>query len=243
MWKHISYLLILSLVILFSISINADNNIEEKIRSIEEKIENLEKRLEKIEESQNIKSKPVYEPKPPVESTNTKSYLKEKKFAEIPFNFAEKISKTGYNNIGDKIIADKVIFSADAFRIDKVVKKDMLGRRSFTDEKYSQVFISITNDARDKFLDYSSPSGIFTKIRLEDNFGNEYIPVNFGFNSVIEGKIEGIVSVSPGAKISDILVFEAPRENASALLLTFPAEQFKGKDKIRVLIPLKTGYR
>lgn len=236
--------LILILIIFISfiskdIFAEKENLSEYRIRNLEKRIDELEKRLNKIE-GISVPSKEVPKVYSSPEKTITAPPKKEKDiFPTNQYNFFERISKSGYNKMGDNIFIEKAVFIVDSFRIDKVVKKDLLNRRSFTDKKYSQVYITITNKSTTDSFNYSSPSGILTDSKLEDDKGNTYKQVNFGFNSVIEGKIEGTVTVSPGARISDLIVFDAPHEDANAFLFTFSAEQFRQKGKLRILIPIK----
>ncbi|MBI5417857.1 hypothetical protein HZA55_07930 [Candidatus Poribacteria bacterium] len=234
--------LFILLFLILNTMILAEDISNKEINTLKIKIDELEKRIEKIEETLQPKNTFIKNETPQEKPRNTppapEKTVKKEPPPEISYNFSEKISKTGYNRLGDNIVLGNATFSVDAFLIGKVVKKDTLNRSTHTDKKYVQIYITITNNSN-SIIEYFAPGGIFGKLKLEDNKGNEYLPVNFGFNTSIEGKVEGSVPISPKSRISDILIFDEPEDGASALLLIFPAEQFKQKGLLRVVIPIK----
>jgi hypothetical protein len=72
---------------------------------------------------------------------------------------------------------------------------------------------------------------------LEDNFGNTYKRINFGFSSNPVGAVERSESIYPNKSVSDVLVFEMPIDTIEYLRLELPAKNFGGTGMLRLEIP------
>ena len=77
---------------------------------------------------------------------------------------------------------------------------------------------------------------------LEDDVGNSYKRITFGYSSKPVGRKER-ESVYPQQQIEDVLVFEKPVATAAHLDLELPGENVSGSGMIRIRIPASTLER
>ncbi len=121
------------------------------------------------------------------------------------------------------------------------IRLDMLGQDGQSQDKNLAIYIKIKNKSTTKKINYESWGGqdrLIEKHRpfLEDNFGNKYRGVSFGFGTKVVGQIKD-VSIHPDQVIDDLLVFETPLANVQYLRLTLPASAFGGNGDLRFQIP------
>ncbi len=104
------------------------------------------------------------------------------------------------------------------------------------------ITVKLSNLSRTKKLDYRTWAGASMSFErdfatVEDNFGNSYKRVNFGFLSTPVGRTESS-SMFPKKTITDVLIFEPPIDAAEHLDLELPAKNFGGTGMIRIRIPM-----
>jgi hypothetical protein len=87
--------------------------------------------------------------------------------------------------------------------------------------------------SRDILFDRDCPT-------LKDNFGNSCKWVSFGRGTRPAGTVEGSKSIYPNKPVSDVLVFEVPRDTATHVDLELPATNFGGEGMLRFRIPMKS---
>lgn len=109
------------------------------------------------------------------------------------------------------------------------------------------IHVNITNSSRSKKVEYRSWLGrdlAFTRdyATLQDNFGNTYKRISFGFGTEIIGHTQS-GSVYPGKSLSDVLVFELPVDTVQYLNLELPAKNFGGDGMLRLQIPAQMIQR
>jgi len=129
-----------------------------------------------------------------------------------------------------KVILGKVPLK-DAFREGSKSKDDLL-----------MVNLELLNTNPTKKVEYHSWSGKDISFdrdyaTLEDNFGNTYKRINFGFSSQPVGAIERSESIYPNKSVTDVLVFEVPLDTIEYLRLELPAKNFGGTGMLRLQIP------
>jgi hypothetical protein len=74
---------------------------------------------------------------------------------------------------------------------------------------------------------------------LQDNFGNIYKRITFGFGSFPIGAVDRSDSIYPDKTMTDVLVFELPLDTAAHVDLELPASNYGGEGMIRFRIPKK----
>lgn len=104
------------------------------------------------------------------------------------------------------------------------------------------ITIELRNLSITRKLDYRTWAGRSISFErdfatLEDNFGNSYKRVNFGFMSTPVARTESS-SIFPKKTITDVLIFEPPIDAAIHLDLELPAKNFGGTGMIRIRIPM-----
>jgi hypothetical protein len=78
---------------------------------------------------------------------------------------------------------------------------------------------------------------------LKDEFGNSYLPIEFGLFTEVGGQQRSGVSIYPGKPLEDVLVFEEPVGKAKVLKLELPggALDKPGSYRFRIPISMVTG--
>jgi hypothetical protein len=112
---------------------------------------------------------------------------------------------------------------------------------SVSEDELLAVQLEIVNRSESKKVEYESWLGrdiSFSRdyATLQDNFGNNYRRVSFGFGTEIVGHTEK-ASIYPGKSLADVLVFQAPVEKAEYLNLELPADNCGGTGMFRLRIP------
>jgi hypothetical protein len=131
--------------------------------------------------------------------------------------------------------------SIDAVSLGNVpVVNSITSSESVSNSTLLGVRLSLFNESTQKKLEYSSWNGKDYSFErdfatLQDNFGNVYKRVSFGFGEEVVGSIESD-SLYPGTSVSDVLVFESPIPNIEFLELELPAGNFGGTGMIRFRI-------
>lgn len=100
---------------------------------------------------------------------------------------------------------------------------------------YLHVTIELRNANRTKKLEYKSWSTLGRSVSLTDNHGNPYFMKSYR-GAVLEGQLES-ESIYPTEAIQDLLLFQAPVENAKYLRLELPARAFGKGEPLRFEIP------
>jgi hypothetical protein len=103
------------------------------------------------------------------------------------------------------------------------------------------IHLTVMNRSRNKKVEYRSWQGsdvAFTRDYgiLNDNFGNTYKRITFGFTTEIAGNTKS-ASIYPGRAVDDVLVFEPPIKGVQHLHLELPAKNFGGEAMLRLRIP------
>jgi len=116
------------------------------------------------------------------------------------------------------------------------------GTAEESDNDLLTIHIELKNISSTKKIGYQTWQGkdlSFTRdyATLQDNFGNGYKRVTFGFSTTLVGQTD-VDSIYPGQKISDIIVFELPVGTIKYLNLELPASNFGGEGMIRLRIPV-----
>lgn len=114
------------------------------------------------------------------------------------------------------------------------------GESSSKDELLA-IHLEMINRSQNKKIEYRSWLGrdiAFSRdyAALQDNFGNTYKRISFGFSTEIVGHTES-GSIYPGKSLGDVLVFELPIDTAEYLRLELPAKNFGGEGMLRLQIP------
>lgn len=114
-------------------------------------------------------------------------------------------------------------------------------KRSLSRDDHLIVFVQIENLSKTKKIHYESwQGGSISLVRdyatLEDNYGNTYKRIDFGFDADVAGHVERD-SIYPGKTLGDVLVFEQPVDTVKYLNLELPARNVGGDGMIRVRIP------
>ena len=126
--------------------------------------------------------------------------------------------------------------------VGKVPLKDLFGEDSTSKDDLLMVTLALVNKNPTKKVTYHSWSGRDISFErdyatLEDNFGNIYKRISFGFGSTPVGAVERSESIYPNKLVTDVLVFEAPLETIEYLRLELPAKNFGGTGMLRLQIP------
>lgn len=126
--------------------------------------------------------------------------------------------------------------------IGQVPLKDSFRDDSESKDELLMVSVELTNINATKKMNYNSWSGKDISFdrdyaTLEDNFGNTYKRINFGFSSNPVGAVERSESIYPNKSVSDVLVFEMPIDTIEYLRLELPAKNFGGTGMLRLEIP------
>jgi hypothetical protein len=143
--------------------------------------------------------------------------------------------------------ADPVRQGDIELRVTQVLEGKVPLRTGFDDrETASQddllaINIEMKNLSRSSKIEYSSWQGrdmAFSRdyATLQDNFGNGYKRISFGFGMDIVGQTQSD-SIYPGKSLADVLVFELPVDTAEYLNLELPAKNFGGEGMLRLRIP------
>jgi hypothetical protein len=119
--------------------------------------------------------------------------------------------------------------------------KDALREDSESKDDLLMVNLELLNTNPTKKVEYHSWSGKDISFdrdyaTLEDNFGNTYKRISFGFSSQPVGAIEGSESIYPNKSVTDVLVFEVPLDTIEFLRLELPAKNFGGTGMLRLQI-------
>jgi hypothetical protein len=114
-------------------------------------------------------------------------------------------------------------------------------RETTSQDELLAIHVELTNRSQSRKVEYRSWLGrdvSFTRDygTLENNFGNSYKRINFGFGTDIIGHTES-ESIYPGKQLTDVLVFEIPVGTAEYLDLELPATNFGGEGMLRLRIP------
>jgi len=118
-----------------------------------------------------------------------------------------------------------------------------LGHSTQSEKDLLQIKIEISNGSEAKKLDYLGWGAHEFSIlndasaSLRDSAGNEYRTVHFGFGREVEGQVRASESIYPREKVSDLLIFEIPVEQADWLFLDLPAKNIGGTGVVRFKIP------
>jgi hypothetical protein len=126
--------------------------------------------------------------------------------------------------------------------IGQVALKDAIDRETKSQEKLLIVSLELTNVNATRKMNYTSWSGktisfVRDYATMEDNFGNSYKRINFGFGTSPLGSVEDTASIYPKETITDVLVFEKPIDAVKFIRIEFPAENFGGTGMLRLEIP------
>lgn len=126
--------------------------------------------------------------------------------------------------------------------VGKVPLKDAFREGSKSKDDFLMVNLELVNKNPTKKVEYHSWSGKDISFdrdyaTLEDNFGNSYKRISFGFGSNPIGAVEGSESIYPNKSVTDVLVFETPLETIEYLRLELPAKNFGGTGMLRLQIP------
>jgi len=121
-------------------------------------------------------------------------------------------------------------------------RASMRNEHSRSKEPELVITVKLTNLSVTKKLDYRTWAGADMSFErdfgtLQDNFGNSYKRVNYGFMSTPVGRTKSS-SMFPNKTISDVLVFEPPIDAAEHLDLELPAKNFGGTGMIRIRIAM-----
>lgn len=128
--------------------------------------------------------------------------------------------------------------------IGKVPLKDIHKKSSSSKDDLLMIKLELLNTNPTKKVNYRTWAGRAIAFErdyatVEDNFGNSYNRVGFGFGTHPVGAVEGSISIYPSKSINDTLVFEAPLDTATHLDLELPAKNYGGDGKVRFRIPMK----
>ena len=115
--------------------------------------------------------------------------------------------------------------------------------RQQSKEALLSVLIEVSNLDPNRKLDFKTLAGSHfsltrDKALLQDNFGNRYRGIDFGFSALPEFRTEE-ESVYPGQTIRDQLVFEEPVAKATHLDLEIPGKNVGQEGFFRFRIPAK----
>jgi hypothetical protein len=118
-----------------------------------------------------------------------------------------------------------------------------MGEDSSSKDDLLIVTVSIKNLSDLKKLEYETwGAQMFSRspATLEDDVGNSYKRINFGFGSNVVGHVERSESIYPGKSVTDVLVFELPVAGVKDLRISLPTKNVGGKDSdkpIQISIP------
>ncbi|MGH8246416.1 MAG: hypothetical protein ACREUU_08280 [Gammaproteobacteria bacterium] len=120
-----------------------------------------------------------------------------------------------------------------------------LGRESASEDPLLWLRVRVENQSSTKKIEFARWNTVtaFNEIAtLEDDLGNHYKRVNFGFGSRVAG-LEHRDSIYPGKSADAVLVFEVPIDAAKTLRLKMPAEAVGGQGEFRFEIPVTAVRR
>ncbi|MCA9042352.1 MAG: DUF4190 domain-containing protein, partial [Planctomycetaceae bacterium] len=116
--------------------------------------------------------------------------------------------------------------------IDAIIGKvelSNLGDDSASQDNLLQFTVEVMNKQEAKKMNFSGWKGEAFSGRnaatLEDEHGNTYKRINFGFGTKIKGQVEND-SIYPQKSVTDVLVFEVPVDAAKELRLKLPASAY-----------------
>lgn len=139
---------------------------------------------------------------------------------------------------------DQVRVELGQVTIGKVPLKGIQGEGQ-SEDVLLQIAVRIINKSDAKKLAYRSWSdGQFNRnaASLEDDIGNTYKRITFGFSTTPIGQ-SGSESIYPGKDIGDLLVFEVPVEKAAHLILELPKAAYGGSGDGFLKVDLSTVPR
>jgi hypothetical protein len=111
------------------------------------------------------------------------------------------------------------------------------GRTGDSQERELILEIDIKNVTAAKKIEFTSwAKGGTTTVTVEDEIGNVYKPVDYGFYPV--GHTES-GSIYPGKSIKDVLIFEQPVDAARELRVSIPSENWGGAGTLKLTFPTK----
>lgn len=144
-------------------------------------------------------------------------------------------------NASEAVAQGDVQVSVVSARIGKIALKDLTGENQSKDDLL-QINLQIQNTSSVKKLEYRGWSGQQFSLgkgvaHLEDNFGNAYKRIDFGFGTDVVGQVKSD-SIYPGKSILDTLVFELPVDTAECVRLELPGVAFGGEGFLRIEIPV-----
>jgi hypothetical protein len=134
-------------------------------------------------------------------------------------------------------------------RIDSVrvgVVPLLVGHKGDAGESENQlltVALTVENRGTTRKIDFrgfaTNNFGLGPVAQLEDNFGNFYRRVGFGYTDHPKGQIDAAESIYPGKPLADLIVFEVPIDKATYLRLSLPGWAVGASDdaKLRFQIP------
>jgi len=108
--------------------------------------------------------------------------------------------------------------------------------------KFLFILLEIENVSEINALDYRSwgdatkAAGEKNAARLKDNLGRTYRRVSFGEETRPNGQLIR-ETIAPDMTVQDVLVFEAPKEDAEYLLLELPSSAYGGIGALRLKLP------
>jgi hypothetical protein len=95
-------------------------------------------------------------------------------------------------------------------------------------DRLLMVALTIENTSTTQKIDFRgfavNDFGLSDAATLEDNHGNFYRRVGFGYTDYPKGQVRAAESIYPGKSLTDLLVFEVPIDKAESLVLELPAK-------------------
>ena len=163
--------------------------------------------------------------------------------AVVPKSPPEKPTEPEWASARDTVRQGDVGFRVNAALIGKVPLMAGFDRsETRSQDSLLAIEIELGNLSRSKKVEYHTWMGRDFSIEqdyatLEDNFGNRYKRIDFGFSTDVVGRTESD-SIYPGKVLTDVLVFELPVDTIEYLNLELPAKNFGGTGMLRVRIPV-----
>jgi hypothetical protein len=157
---------------------------------------------------------------------------------------ASSISKDEWADASSAVQQGNVRVSIETVGVGKVQLSDLTRSTSSKDDLL-QVTVRIENLDDGKKLTYRSWGTKSTEIisqdkaGVEDDLGNSYANVHFGFGTKVVGQA-GNASIYPMKSVTDVLVFERPVAKAKSLKISLPAAAFGGTGMLRFRVPIDT---
>jgi DNA-directed RNA polymerase subunit RPC12/RpoP len=161
---------------------------------------------------------------------------------------APKAKVTAPGKDDDWVDASKSKVRKDTVKVE--VKEARLGAIRIPDVRpedtpkgeFLRILLEIENVSEINALDYRSwgdatkAAGEKNAARLKDNLGRTYRRVSFGEETRPDGQLIR-EKIEPDMTVPDVLVFEAPKEDAEYLLLELPSSAYGGIGALRLKIP------